>query len=160
MGDEDAVAAVQYDGGADDFVGDFFFFSFFGKLVGAPFFMGGADAVHGAFPALRIARQADEGAQFHPGFIDGGGLIVQQEGVGEELELAAGGGPGGVGLYCEKAGKNAYNIAVEYSQGMPEGEGGDGCGGIGAQAWQAGEDGWVVGQAAAMPRCEELRGFM
>ena len=128
LGNQDLIAAIQNDRRAHDFVGHFFLFAFFGEGFGAAGGAGFAEAREGADGAARVAGGAYERAEFHPGLVGGAGMFGREEGVGQMLELAAGGGAGDVAGQGGEAGENAHDVAIERGAGVAEGQGGDGGG--------------------------------
>ena len=76
LGDQDLVAGVEDDGGADDFVGHFGFPFLDGVSFGVGGGGGAADGLHGAGGAAGGARGADERAEFHPCLVGLGGAVA------------------------------------------------------------------------------------
>jgi hypothetical protein len=160
LGDENLVFGVEHDGGSDDFVGDFRLLGFDGECLGGTERCRLANAAHGAFGADGTARLADDGPQFHPSLVEGAGGMAFEQLVGELAEEAPRARQGDVGGHGKEAGKHPGDVAVENGKGLPEREGSDGCGRVGAEARECGQQGRILGKVPVVLPYEDGGGFV
>ena len=97
------------------------------------FISGGTDSAKGALGATRYFGKADEGAEFHEGLIMETWIFVRNDGGGKGLEVFLGGGSAVAG---EESTQDAGDVAIESGGGDPEGDTGDGAGGVVTDSWK------------------------
>lgn len=105
-----------------------------GGVVGS-FFLGAAVVLDGAGRASRFRFLAEGGSQFHDGLIVVAGVVGVEEGLGGLLKDFNGlpVAREGLGMIAE-AGEDANDVSVNNRDGVILRDGGDGGGGIGADA--------------------------
>lgn len=130
-----------------------------GDLDGGAFgFFGGemlrfrclAELAGRAVGAVGSAGTAVGLAEFHDGGVElAGGVGIDELGGAVPKEGLAGGGVDGGGV-VEEAREDAGDVGVDDGNGFAEGEGGDGSGGIAADAGESLEGGGVGGEGAVV----------
>ena len=118
---------------------------------------GEAVVLHRAGRAVGPARRAHERAQLHQGLVVVARLVAVEQGLGQGVDLFAGGGllerPVDVG----QAGEQPLHVGVHQRPGLVEGDGEDGRGGVRADAGQP-EQLVAVGRDLAAVAFDQLPG--
>ena len=123
---------------------------------------GAAIASPGTDKALRIARSADGGSEFHDGLVVVAWVMRFDEGLGEFVDFAAHGSfrDGVVRVPSLDSAKNPLDVAIDYGDGLVVGEAGDGGGSVGTDARKLAEILCGGGHDAAVVVDDGLGGFM
>ena len=141
--DKDPAYAVRVRQDAGGHFNGHLFAAFFGdgEFGNKVIPMGEAEGWQRALGAVRVFRGADERSQLHESLIKGAGLLAGNQLFRLLPEQVPGLGQGDVDI--EEAGKDAADIGVHQGHRQIVGNGGDGPGGIGADAGQ-GQQGLLV----------------
>ena len=112
--------------------------------------------------ALRIARRANGGAEFHDGLVEVAGAARVDECSREFLNFAADGrfADGIVRFPSADAAEDALDISVDHGDMLAVGDAGDGGGGVGADAGELAQFGGGAGHDSEVLGDDGLRGLV